>query len=447
MIDNSLLTRIFNELNFGMIICDMNGFIIWFNQPFVRLLPGTYDNILMSNIKDFFPALSAKKPGDTLFIPGYNKEILICDITTIDQGQYKTILLLDISSGNMPSYFPNLNNQQQANTAVIYKPRFAFDNIIGENRELHEIIKAAKKAANTSSPVLIYGETGTGKELIAQSIHNAGFRAKQSFVTVNCAAIPENLLEGILFGTVQGAFTEAVNRPGLFEQASQGTIFLDEINSMPISLQAKLLRVLQEKTIRRVGGLSDIYVNPKIISSVNIEPLTAVANGMLRSDLFFRLGVICLHIPPLRERKDDIPQLADFFMKSIYGKLNKPVKILSPAVISFLQANDWPGNVRQLEHAIECAINFADDDEEIAIHHFPKYLRHVTQDMIRPEKIASLQSQLDDDIQNLERSKIMSILEQEKGNITETARILGISRQSLYYRMRKFSLSVNRVEE
>lgn len=214
---------------------------------------------------------------------------------------------------------------------------------------------------------------------------------------------------------------------------------------MPRSLQAKLLRVLQEKTIRRLGGLTDIYIDPKIISSLNTPPLIAVANGMLRSDLFYRLGVVCLYIPPLRERKDDIPLLVNFFVKNITRKLNKPVKTISPAVINFLQSNDWPGNVRQLEHAIECAINFADEDDEIAIQHFPKYLRHVTQDFDIPEQKTVLpQSWLKNDLDDAERSRIVSILEQQKGNISETARILGVSRQSLYYRMKKFSLNVYR---
>jgi len=194
------------------------------------------------------------------------------------------------------------------------KKLYTFADIIGQNRLLGHAIDLAQKAAATTSPVLISGETGTGKELFAQSIHAAGNRRHHPFMAINCAAIPENLLEGILFGTVPGAFTGAIDRPGLFEQSSGGTVFLDEVNSMPLALQAKLLRVIQEGVVRRVGGTQDRSIDIRIISSSNEEPMTAIQHQTLRSDLFYRLGVVHISVPPLRSRKDDLPLLTDYFI-------------------------------------------------------------------------------------------------------------------------------------
>jgi arginine utilization regulatory protein len=305
----------------------------------------------------------------------------------------------------------------------------------------------AKRAAFTQSPVLIYGETGTGKELFAQSIHNASCRAKSPFVAINCAAIPENLLEGILFGTVKGAYTEAVDRPGLFEQASDGTLFLDEINSMSLLLQAKLLRVLQEKKIRRVGGMTDIEVNPRIISSVNMKPLEAIEKGLLRSDLFYRLGVVCLGIPPLRERTDDLPYLIDFFIKKVSTKLAKGHYTAANDLLRVFQSYNWPGNVRQLEHALECAITLISSKEtEITIEHIPEYMKVTSTITIKEEPLTRKfnLNPLDSEIEKVEKNKIITVLEDTKGNISLAARLMNISRQSLHYRMKKHQIRVSR---
>jgi transcriptional regulator with PAS, ATPase and Fis domain len=207
------------------------------------------------------------------------------------------------------------------------------------------------------SPVMLFGETGTGKELLAQSIHNRSSRSSGRYVAVNCAAIPENLLEGILFGTTRGAFTGAVDKPGLFEKAHGGTLLLDEINAMTMGLQAKLLRFLQERKIRRVGSLEERDVDLKIISSVNVNPHVAIAQQTLRADLFYRLAVIFIRIPPLRERLQDLPALISHFLSKSNALLNRQIAGLSEAVISRFEHYPWPGNVRELEHVIEGALS------------------------------------------------------------------------------------------
>ena len=221
--------------------------------------------------------------------------------------------------------------------------KYTFSDIFGENERFLEVLKRARKAAINDASVFIYGETGTGKELIAQSIHNDGSRAGKPFLAQNCAAIPESLLEGILFGTSKGAFTGAVDRAGLFEQANGGTILLDEISAMPYDLQSKLLRVLQESYIRRVGGSRDIPIDVRIIATVNETPAELISKGLLRKDLYYRLNVINISIPPLRERADDIELLSEKFLDKYNRRYNKQLWMLSDAAARKLKAYDYPG--------------------------------------------------------------------------------------------------------
>ncbi len=227
--------------------------------------------------------------------------------------------------------------------------------------------------ADSTSSVLVYGETGTGKELYVQSIHNYSSRFNKPFIAQNCAALPENLFESILFGTVKGAFTGAVDKPGLFEQAHGGTLFLDEINSMPINLQTKLLRVLQDGVIRRVGDSRDRKIDVRIIAAMNVEPLKAVENGQIREDLFYRLNVVNIKLVPLRDRLEDIPLYVEHFIDKYNKELNKNVKGISSKVKELFMSYNWPGNVRELQHIIEAAINIV-DNEYIELDNLPIYL-------------------------------------------------------------------------
>lgn len=324
--------------------------------------------------------------------------------------------------------------------------RYHFDDIMHISAVMENMIEQCRQAAKSDSSVMIYGETGTGKELLAQSIHNASRRANGPFLAINCAAIPENLLEGLLFGTEKGAYTGAERRQGYFEQANNGTLLLDELNSMNINLQAKLLRVLQDGMVRRVGGSSEIYVDVRVLSNVNVLPQQAIDENKLRRDLFYRLGVVNIAIPPLRERKEDIPLLAKQFIMKCNAKLSRNARDLDPATLDLFQAYDWPGNVRELEHAIEHAINVLPDDESLIT---PEYIPAYMQDVKPMHKIKPVSAptpragtSLNSTMKDVERNAVCRILKENGGNISESARVLKMSRQSLQYRIRKYGINV-----
>ncbi len=360
------------------------------------------------------------------------------------------------------------NNQVEKSGArrrkKVKRNYYNFSDLIGNNSVYREAIRWAQVSAQTDSSVLIYGLTGTGKELFAQSIHSHSKRKDGPFIGINCAALPESLLEGILFGTVKGAFTGAIDRPGLFEQAHGGTLFLDELNSMTLGLQAKLLRVLQDGTYRRVGGSEDMSVNVRLISSLNTDPNKAVAEGVIRQDLFYRLAVVVIRIPTLHERKDDIPMLTSYFIGKHNQKLDKDVQNISPEVMDYFLNYYWPGNVRELEHVLECAMVVMEDESYIKLEHLPQhlaegYIQQYQDDHLETNSVDNLVV-LDDQLRrmhgkngeqkrnyalkrkldNTEKELIKKILGETRGNVSKTARILGISRQSLQYRLKKYDI-------
>jgi arginine utilization regulatory protein len=263
-------------------------------------------------------------------------------------------------------------------------------------------------------------------------------RSKGPFISVNCAAIPETLFESLLFGTVKGAFTGAVETPGLFEQAEDGTIFFDEINSMPLFLQAKLLRVLQVKSIQRIGSTVQKPINCRIISATNNDPVEAIERKLIRSDLYFRLATITLNIPPLRERKEDINYLAASFIKKYNLKFGLFVDNIAEELLNLFDEYYWPGNVRELENFIEGAMNFVQDkDKTLNLHHLPEYFRkRILSNKKSPVNTIVSDKKLQSVLSETEKEMIESILAQNNRNITKTARELGISRQNLYYKFK-----------
>lgn len=322
--------------------------------------------------------------------------------------------------------------------------KFLLDDIIGGS-SIAKLKKLSREVAHRSSSVLIVGETGTGKELFAQGIHNASLYANGPYVPINCAAIPETLLESLLFGTVKGAFTGSTESPGLFEQAKDGTIFLDEINSMSMHLQAKLLRVLQDKAVRRVGGNTEIPLNCRIISAANQSPVEAVEKGALRPDLFYRLATVTINIPPLRERCEDIPLLVMHFMRKYNHEFGLFLDNIDKDLLRSFCNYHWPGNVRELENFVEGAMNFVSRDEKtLKLKHLPEYYQDrlaladyrntISAPKVLPK--GTLQNFLTD----TERQVIESILEHNQGNISKTAKQLGISRQNLYYKLQTLGL-------
>ncbi len=339
-----------------------------------------------------------------------------------------------------------INQDRRPDFSLIRKPKPTFDQIITQDQAMRQSLEIVSRSANSPSPVMLYGETGTGKEMFAQAIHDISRRRQNSFLTLNCAAIPESLLEGILFGTVKGAFTGSLDKPGIMELADGGTIFLDEINSMPLGLQSKMLRAIQEQKIRRVGASKEKSVSLKIISASNVHPPKAVTDGHLRADLLFRLGVVMVHIPPLRERRGDIPILVRHFIKKLNLRLNKKVAALSPALEEAFERYQWPGNVRELEHAIEGAMNIIHEEETVLepAHFGASLFGEVLNSFVGqspggggsgPAAAPASADLLDD-----EGERVAQALEASGGNAAKAARSLNISPQLMNYKMKKYGL-------
>jgi len=329
--------------------------------------------------------------------------------------------------------------------------RFTFPDIIGADPAFLRLVEKAKSVASSPSPVMLSGDTGTGKELFAQAIHNHSPRRDRPFVAVNCAAIPDSLQESILFGTVRGAFTGSVDKAGLFEEARGGTIYFDELDCMPFGLQAKLLRVLQERRIRRLGSSHEIDVDIKILSSVSREPMLSIEEGSLRKDLFYRLGTLIIRLPLLKDRRMDIPTLAEYFIAKINYEQGRDVRGLSDEVLSLFLAYDWPGNVRQLEHVIEAAMHVACGGERIEREDlegelFPAMGAGSTEGSASPREAPQKEAYVDvsEGLQAFrarkERDMILSVLQETCGRVSQAARKLGVSRQLLHYKLRRMGV-------
>ncbi|MFA7572396.1 MAG: sigma 54-interacting transcriptional regulator [Lutispora sp.] len=317
---------------------------------------------------------------------------------------------------------------------------YNFADILGITDTMLKLKKDALSVSNSPSPVMAYGETGTGKELLVHAIHNASPRRNKPFIAQNCAAIPDTLLESILFGTVKGSFTGAENRPGLFELASGGTLFLDEINSMSTNLQAKLLRVLQDNNVRRVGDTKVTHVDVRIMTAINTDPRDALANRTIRDDLFYRLSVISLRMPPLRERYNDISILSKYFIEKYNRILGKNIKGITASAMEFFMSYPWYGNVRELEHAIEGAMNMTDGHEIT-----PKSLPHYLQDTYVKNKSRKKRAEikpLTETINKVESIMILRAMQKTGGNITRAAEILEVPRQTLQYKISKYDIKI-----
>lgn len=321
---------------------------------------------------------------------------------------------------------------------------YSFEDIITANPEMKLNVMKARSIAEAKSSAIIYGETGTGKELFIQSIHNGSERSNKPFVAQNCAALPESLFETILFGSVKGAFTGSVDRAGLFEEADGGTLFLDELNSMPKNLQAKLLRVLQDGRVRRVGDSRDRQVDVRVVAAMNMDPMTAMENGLLREDLFFRLGVMTLRLLPLRERKEDIPVYIEYYINRYNIRFQKSVEGVSKEVKRLFMEYSWPGNVRELQHIIESCMSFTEKNT-IDVEDLPAYLNRNPGSY--PKSGKNLESytidefgSLDSLLETIEKDLISRTIKNTGGNISKAAKVLRITRQKLHYKLNKYGI-------
>lgn len=322
----------------------------------------------------------------------------------------------------------------------------SMDRIITINSEMIDNKKKIKLFAMSNEPVLIYGETGTGKELFAEAIVSQSNRRSNNFITQNCAAIPENLFESILFGSTRGAFTGAENKIGLFELADHGVLFLDELNSMPLHMQAKLLRVIQDGKIRPVGSSVEKNVHVKVIAAVNRNPLQLIKDNILREDLFYRLSSRMLYLSPIRDRKEDILVYVEYFLKEFNIKYGKDVKSLTPSLEQLLLKYWWPGNVRELRHVVESMVNLS-ETKELTSKSLPIYLRELFDSMITGDPEDAINDIVEISriplkylLENTEKEHITKILAHCKGNITWAAEILDMPRQTLKFRMDKLGI-------
>lgn len=460
-----VLQNILHYIDEGIHVIDNKGNTILYNDAMARLEGLDKESVINKNILDIFPSLD-ENSSTLLTVMNTGRPIVNRNqtylnykgnkITTMNttiplfiDGEKvgaleiaKDITKIKALSEQVIDLQQELFKKDRENVKPSIK-RYTFENIIGNSSEIKKAIDIARKASMSDSTVLIYGETGTGKELFSQSIHYCGKRKNKPFIAQNCAALPESLLESILFGTVKGSFTGALDRPGLFEQANGGTLLLDEINSMGLTLQSKLLRVLQEGYIRRVGGLRDIPIDVRIIATTNEDPLVAIEKGTLRKDLYYRLNVISIKVPPLRERKEDLKLLCDYFIRKYNKKLNKDVWMLSEYVYEYFLKYTWPGNVRELENLIEGAINFISKDEHVLKkEHFPSYIIDENTEIIDIQDKINLENSLPEIMSEIEKKLIIHALKSTENNITKAANKLNIKRQTLQHKIKKYKIKL-----
>lgn len=355
----------------------------------------------------------------------------------------------DVQSKN--DYLESLNVEGRFHANRESNNKISFDDILTINDSMIDAIEKAKIFALNGNPVLIYGETGTGKEMFAQAMINYAASPKQKTIIQNCAAVPENLIESILFGTTKGSYTGAENKKGLFEEADGGIFFLDELNALPYHVQGKLLRVVQEGTFRPIGASREKKVNVKIVAAMNVDPMEAMEKMILRKDLFYRLSGNMLYLPPLRERKDDIEFLIDNYIDYFNEVYDKGVRGISEELRGFFLEYEWEGNVRELKHVIESMISMT-NEEILQFRELPVYLHSKMKDADRQSGsdaesddsiIAELKNgcyDLRGVVEQVERELILKVLSKTRGNKTKAGEILGIPRQTLKYKMSKLGI-------
>ncbi|WP_110111782.1 sigma 54-interacting transcriptional regulator [Bacillus sp. CGMCC 1.16541] len=455
--------KVMDELDVGLHVVDRTGKTILYNKKMMQLESMNSEDVMNKHFLDVFmfreneestlvKALQSGKATTNVTQTYFNNKGK--KITTIN-NTFPIIEGSDIQGAvEIAKDVTKIERLVRENIKRKGSARYTFDSIIGKSAAVQELLKNAKRATRTSSYVLIIGETGTGKELFAQGIHNGSNRSSAPFISQNCAALPENLIESLLFGTKKGAFTGAMDHPGLFEQAEGGTLLLDEINSLNPNLQAKLFRVLQEKTIKRIGDTNETPIDVRVIANINEDPIEAIANNHLRKDLYYRLGVVTLFVPPLRERKEDIPFLSEHFINKYNQLFQMDIKGLDSEVMDLFLTYDWPGNIRELEHIIEAAMNVMIEDNIIQYAHLPLQYRNkwkkTDRVTVAPKITAFVQEKkeeqpLKDQLDAYEKQCIEHALKQSNGKVSHAAKLLGLSRQTLQYRMKKLDINVQEV--
>ncbi len=453
------LKAVFDQLGLGVTITDRAGDIVYYNQAQAEIDELDPEFVLGRHQLAVYEATS-KEPSVVMTVHETLRAVTNLPRTYFTRkGKCvnSTHSVYPLFAGEeflgsfclIQSFQPGVSETIIQRRAVPADSGFA--GIVTRNPLVLKALESARAAAAGSSPVLIHGPTGSGKELFARGLHAESPWRRGRYVSVNCAAIPGNLLEGVLFGTTRGAFTGAVDQAGLFEEAEGGVFFLDELDSMPLALQPKLLRVLEEKKVRRLGATREKTVNFKLIATVSDRPTELVRKERLRADLFYRLGVVVIALPPLRERPEDLEPLVQHFLDRFNQRFHKHLSGPAPEVWAMFRRHAWPGNVRELEHLIEGAVNLAGESgllgPELLPEHFLFDLQAGRAAPAPPRAGPPTASPAPDwswrpeDLQARERAALGEALAASLGNVTLAARLLGLNRQALTYRMKKYGLS------
>jgi PAS domain S-box-containing protein len=450
-LDFSLLTEIMNTMNEGLFLVNPAGQISLANDTFLQMLGYTWEeiegkpcSILECDVCEWSRAKggahwcrlfeSRKESRKRCWIrrkDGSYLHVLKNASLLTQKGQIKggvetitDISQLDVRDRTIKGLKRLLNSED------------TFQGMVGKSEKMRKTFSLLEKAAQSDAPVIIFGESGTGKELAARAIHDLGLRKEGPFIQLNCAALNESLMESELFGHTKGAFTGAVrHRQGRFEAAHQGDIFLDEVGDVPLSIQVKLLRVLETQKFERVGDHRPLSVDVRIITATNRDLQALIQQGLFREDLFFRINVIPIHLPPLRERSEDIPLLAEKCIQDLRKKSGKEIRGLSPEALQLFIDYKWPGNVRELKSALQYAFVIC-ESTLIQIEHLPAYL--LEQDRFSESAGQETQGLAASD----EKMELIEALRQTGGNKSKTARILGINRVTVLNRMRKYGIDM-----
>ncbi len=450
-----LYEGVLNNILSGVLITDPDGYIVFFSESYGKFLgmdPGAQvgkhtTDVIENSRMHIVAQTGVPEINHPHQIMGRNQivqriPIKIGGKVTAVFGQ---VMFEDIKDVQILADKLNILESKvqlyEKELASLRASKYSCRNIIGASPIMSDLRTLGQRAAKVNSPVLIVGESGTGKELFAHAIHRASDRFKQPFIRLNCSAIPKDLLEAELFGYEPGAFTGAGNKgkPGKFELAHQGTIFLDEISELPLEMQPKLLRVLEEKLVDRLGATKPVKCDFRLIAATNENLEDCIRKGKFRKDLFYRLNVIPLHIPPLRERREDIALIASHLIQNLCRDFGLSPREISSEVMRIFENHDWPGNVRELSNILERTLSLMDErDETIRVEHLPLFFRSLS---VRSDR--SQAKILKDLRATSEREAVLHAIQVANNNKNEAARILGIHRTALYKKMKKLNLPLS----
>lgn len=434
----------------GVVYVNTDCHILIVNETFADIVGIPHDDLIGRHIHEVIPRSRLPQTIET-------GETSLCEMCMVNQqemvsmripiysdgkiiGAMSKTLFLDMSAAKLMADLMADGEDHRRSLNSKYHSKYSLDDIISQNDCMIRSKMISAQVANNVSNVLIIGESGTGKELFAHAIHHAGLRRNYPFVRINCTCIPETLLESELFGYDEGAFTGARKggKKGKFELADKGTIFLDEIGELPLMMQTKLLSFLQEREFERIGGSDLIHSDARVIAATNTDLEKAVAEGRFRKDLYYRLNVVTLMLPPLRDRRDDIAVLVQHFIAKLNDKLYTSIQDIDLQALGILEAYDWPGNIRELENLLERAINLANLERDAILrpHHFPTLTGWIPSGQHDEHRPATL----NEAIENLEYQLIMKTLHSSNNNKTVAARLLDIHPSVLYRKLKKYNI-------